>query len=172
MKFTKDAMNSKIMELFMKLIQQPPAMIEDKNLYYNLDGVVIDITWFTKREKDSKTSSYYLLDNPPFNNCSDRSNWGFPTNWVVCTSPELEGYTFYINTPAGQFKVPELSRRELVDVQELIEKHYLVFADIYLDKLLKADNYGTVVKKGGFRNWVANDVLINKEYIKNNERNL
>lgn len=125
--------------LFVTLLNTTPAMIRDKHLYYNIGGEVVNITWFTKRDQDAESPLSTLYYEPPFKDCSSRSNSSLMgcLEWAtVCSSPELEGYTFYINTPAGQLRVPELNRRELIDVQEIIEKHYEEFIPMYIDRLL------------------------------------
>lgn len=60
--------------------------------------------------------------------------------WDINNSAELDGYTFYINTPVCQFKVPELSRKQLIEVQDIIETYYDNHIPNYLNSLLKDEN--------------------------------
>lgn len=77
------------------------------------------------------------------------------SQWSIDNSPELDGYTFYIDTPICQFRVPELSRRELVDIQEQIEYHFEKFIPNYLKKLIDTPtcDYGEVIPKNRYNDW-------------------
>lgn len=127
--------------LFWRLLKQTPALIKDRELFYNLDGEVIRIWWRGRTENSVKSSSCCEYDKEAFTRDSSVSDFIY---WELDNSRQLDGYTFYIDTPVCQFKVPELSRQELVDAQNLIEKHFKVFIPNYLDNLLNVSQYGNV----------------------------
>lgn len=134
-------MNENISQLFWRLIKQTPALIKDRELFYNLDGEVIRIWWTCKTEDNVKSSSCHEYDKKAFTRETPVSSFIY---WEFDNSKQLDGYTFYIDTPICQFKVPELSRQELVDAQNLIYKHFKVFIPNYLDNLLNSPQYGKV----------------------------
>lgn len=133
----KDA-NNYIKDLFHNLLYNvEPAMVKSDGILYNIDGIGIELIWFTKRENDTE-HKVPILSEIPFQDKSNRSPWSSSCYaWTICNAPELEGYSFYINAPIGQYKVPELSRRELVDVQERIEEMYQQFGYNYIKDLAK-----------------------------------
>lgn len=138
----KIKIDDKIMELFHKLLDLTPNSIEDRVFHYNINGEDITLTWFTKRESDrggSMCPVYYNAD--PFKRSECSSRWKAIDFWAIETSPELEGYTFCIDTSACQFKITDLSRRELIEIQEKIEAHYTNFIPNFLQKLLDAADW-------------------------------
>ena len=64
-------------------------------------------------------------------------------------------FSLIYETPVCQFKVPELSRQELVNIQEQIECHFEKFIPNYLKKLIDtpACDYGKVVPKNRYGDW-------------------
>lgn len=142
--------------LFWRLIKQTPALINNRKLIYNLNGDLIKIWWYSKKEGDSDETScseYYI---EPFIRDVKSDPLGY---WsvVLKQGKELDGYTFFIETPICKFKVPELSRRELCEAQDLIEKHFENFIPRYLDSLLNIpeDYYGKVSIEDRYSNLVA-----------------
>ena len=150
-------LDDNIKKLFFSLIYETPAIITDRcSLVYNVNGELIKIWWTIKRESHLKSPSCGLYNKQPFN----RSKAASPIKWLDITwnidnSQELDGYTFYIDTPVCQFKVPELSRQELVNIQEQIECHFEKFIPNYLKKLIDtpACDYGKVVPKNRYGDW-------------------
>lgn len=152
---TFENIDDNIKKLFLSLINETPAVITANNtLVYNVNGELINIWWIPKREDHLKSSTCDQYYKQPFNRSNEEIGL-FLNTWKVDTSKLLDGYTFYINTPICQFKVPELSRRDLVDIQEKIERHFENFIPNYLEKLLTdASNcmYGKV-KSGTNIGW-------------------
>lgn len=153
----KKVIDKNISELFTKLINQTPAAIDGKTMIYNLDGELVELSWHTKREQDKKITPKYL-EYAPFEGCSNRG--GFFSlyahdcfTWEIVSSKELEGFSFFIKTKVGTFTVPELTRRELVEVQEKIEEYYSLYEMNFLNKLVKSSNFGTVCPPRTFNNW-------------------
>lgn len=136
----KDA-NNYVKDLFHNLLYNvSPTMVKSGKILYSIDGIDVELTWFTRRENDF-THEIPILGEIPFQGRSCRSPWDFSCyTWTVNTAPELDGYSFYINTPAGQYMVPELSRRELIDVQERIEEICQQFGYNYIKDLVEKSN--------------------------------
>lgn len=152
----KKVIDKNISELFTKLINQTPAAIDGNTMIYNLDGELVELSWNTKREGDKKISPKYLK-YAPFEECSGRGGFSFFAHdcftWDIVSSKELEGFSFFIKTKVGTFIVPELTRRELVEVQEKIEEYYSLYEMNFLNKLVKSSNFGTVYPPRTFNNW-------------------
>lgn len=129
-------MEKEIKELFFKLLEKTPTNIENRKLEYILYDKLISITWFTKREDDKEyiPCSIYTIDPFKRSQCKNK-HFGY-FDWDIRTSPELDGYTFYINTPCGQYTVPELTRQELACAQDHIALKYKEFPVKYLHDLL------------------------------------
>lgn len=152
----KKVIDKNVSELFTKLINQAPAAIDGNTMIYNLDGELVELSWNTKREGDKKISPKYLK-YAPFEECSSRRGFSFFAHdcftWEIVSSKELEGFSFFIKTKVGTFMVPELTRRELVEVQEKIEEYYSLYEMNFLNKLVKSSNFGTVCPPRTFNNW-------------------
>lgn len=139
----KIKIDDKIMELFYRLLELTPSNITDRTLHYNINGEEVTLTWFTRRENDDEYSmcpNYYNVEPFHRSECSPRTR-GWDYGWKIDTSPELDGYTFYIHTSACQFRISNLSRKELLEVQEKIETHYKHFIPDFLQKLLEATDW-------------------------------
>lgn len=152
----RKVIDKNVSELFTKLINQAPAAIDGNTMIYNLDGELVELKWYTKREEDKKISPKYLK-YAPFEKCSNRGGFSIFScdcfTWEIVDSKELEGFSFFIKTKVGTFIVPELSRRELVEVQEKIEEYYSMYEMNFLNKLVKSSNFGTVCSPRTFNNW-------------------
>lgn len=150
-------LDDNIKKLFFSLIHETPAVITNyHDLVYNVGGELVKIWWTIKRDCHLKSQSCDLYGRQPFDRAIIVSMTNWPNNtWTVDNSPELDGYTFYIDTPVCQFKVPELSRQELVDIQEQIEHHFEKFIPNYLKKLIDTPtcDYGKIVLKNRFGDW-------------------
>lgn len=149
-------LDNNIKKLFFSLIHKTPAIITNLHLIYNVGGELVKIWWIIKRDSYLKSQSCDLYNKQPFDRTKGASMITWCNNtWTVDNSPELDGYTFYIDTPVCQFKVPELSRQELVDIQEQIEHHFEKFIPNYLKKLIDTPtcDYGKVVPKNKFGDW-------------------
>lgn len=147
-------LDDNIKKLFFSLIHETPAVVTNLYLIYNVGGEMVKIWWTIKRDSHLKSPSCGLYNDQPFN----RSKAASPIKcleWNIDNSQELDGYTFYINTPVCQFKVPELSRQELVSIQEQIEYHFEKFIPNYLKKLIDTPtcDYGKVVPKNRYGDW-------------------
>lgn len=140
--------------LFWRLIKTTPALIKDRKLIYNLRGDIIKIWWTVKTEKNLELPICSDYNIEPFNRKNIHNESLF---WEFDNSPESDGYTFFINTPVCQFKVPELSRMELTTVQNLIDGYFENFIPRYLDSLLdvQESNYGKVRAEDNYSNLVA-----------------
>lgn len=144
--------NDNIKKLFYKLVNQTPEVIKDKTFIYNLNSNLIKLWWTVTTEDNNKSSScpsYY--NSELFNREKTNNSWRL-FNWNIDNSKELDGYTFYINTPICQFKVPKLTRIELLNVQCALEGKFEKFIPDYLDKLLVSD-FGEISRKGNYSDW-------------------
>jgi hypothetical protein len=100
-------LDDNIKKLFFSLIYETPAIITDCcSLVYNVNGELIKIWWTIKRESHLKSPSCGLYNKQPFN----RSKAASPIKWLDITwnidnSQELDGYTFYIDTPVCQLRI-------------------------------------------------------------------
>lgn len=149
-------LDDNIKKLFFSLIYETPAVITNhRSLIYNVGGELVKIWWTIKRESHLKSQSCDLYGKRPFDRTKVVPMGWLGNTWSIDNSPELDGYTFYIDTPICQFRVPELSRQELVDIQEQIEYHFEKFIPNYLKKLIDTPtcDYGKVVPKNKYDDW-------------------
>lgn len=114
-----------------------------------------DSDWDKLWETVDESQSCDLYGKHPFDRTKVVPMGWLGNTWSIDNSPELDGYTFYIDTPICQFRVPELSRRELVDIQEQIEYHFEKFIPNYLKKLIDTPtcDYGEVIPKNRYNDW-------------------
>lgn len=130
--------DNNIKKLFNKLIYETPEAISINNcLDYTINGKRIKVYWVVKSKSHLEGTSCALNSVEPFDRDRvRRDNRFFPyAQWEVDTS-ELDGYTFFIETPICTFRVPELSRAELCEVCARIEEIYENFVPDYLDSLI------------------------------------
>lgn len=132
-------LEGRVIKLFWKVLNTKPIKVGRRCVEFVINHEEISLTWFVTTEESKKGPVCEKYKEEPF----DRSS-GYPfpmfSTWRVDTSNQLDGYTFYINTPVCQFKVPELSRQELVNVQDIIEGWFENYIPNYLDFLLNDEN--------------------------------
>lgn len=146
-----DTMKQQILVLFHKLVDSIPTMIDDREFIYNIDGMLVKLWWKGKVKEDNEKPVKIIegfFDNPnaipnKFRFCT--AGWD-----IIYRTPENseEGFTFFIETPAGKFTVPPISRKELVDTQERLENAYSHFLTKHLDELIegKISSSNTITK--------------------------
>lgn len=146
-----NTMKRQVEVLFDKLVNSIPTMIDDREFIYNIDGMLVKLWWKGKIKDDNEkpvTTIEGFFDNP--NSIPNKFRF-CTTGWdIIYRTPENseEGFTFFIETPAGKFIVPPLSRKKLIDVQEQLERAYSQFLTKYLDELIegKISSSNTITK--------------------------